>query len=190
MADGRIGKRVMVIGGSGAGKTEFSKKLSALTGLPLAHLDRIGWRGHREKTPREEFDALLSEITAGEEWIIDGNWSRTIPDRLKRADTVFWFDFSGIRCLRGVLARFFRNRGKTRDDMGGDFPEVLDGEKLRFFWTALTGAGKIRGRIEEALRDAPHVKVTVFRTRREADGFLEGLSAGEAEEKENGVAGT
>ena len=189
MEDG-IGRRVMTVGGNGAGKTEFSKKLAALTGLPLTHLDRLGWQENWEKTPREEFNARLAEVVAGEEWIIDGNWSRTIPDRLKRADTVFWFDFSGIRCLKGVLTRFFRNRGKTRDDMGGDFPEVLDGEKLRFFWTALTGARKIHGRIEEALRDAPHVRVTVFRTRREADGFLEGLSAEDAEEKEDGVAGT
>ena len=29
----RIGRRVMVIGGNGAGKTEFSKKLASLTGL-------------------------------------------------------------------------------------------------------------------------------------------------------------
>ena len=63
--EAKIGRRVMVIGGNGAGTTEFSKKLASLTGLPLTHLDRIGWRGRREKTPPEEFDALLSEITAG-----------------------------------------------------------------------------------------------------------------------------
>ena len=175
MAENGIGRRVMVVGGCGAGKSTFAKKLSAKTGLPLTHLDCLGWRGNWEKVPREEFDRLLGEAVAREEWIIDGNYNRTIPVRLKRADTVFWFDFSGLRCLAGVVERFFRDYGKSRDDMGGDCPETFDLEKLRFFHDTLWTARRKHKRVKKALEDAPDAQVIVFRTRRQADRFLDGL---------------
>ena len=175
MAENGIGRRVMVVGGCGAGKSTFAKKLSAKTGLPLTHLDRLGWRGNWEKVPRDEFDALLDKVLEGECWIIDGNYSRTMPKRLGRADTVFWFDFTGLRCLAGVVERFFRDYGKSRDDMGGDCPETFDLEKLRFFHDTLWTARRTHNRIEEALKDAPDARVIVFKTRRQADRFLNGL---------------
>ena len=184
MAD--AGRRVMVVGGCGAGKSTFSKKLAQLTGLPLTHLDRLGWRENWEKTPREAFDALLAGIYAGEEWIIDGNWSRTIGERLRRADTVFWFRFTGIQCFAGVVERFFRTRGKNRDDMADGCVEKLDLEKLRFFHTTLWGAKRTNRRIEACLKDAPDVRVVVFRTRRQADRYLREL----AEEKQSEREGT
>jgi len=184
MAD--AGRRVMVVGGCGAGKSTFSKKLAQLTGLPLTHLDRLGWRENWEKTPREEFDALLAGIYAGEEWIIDGNWSRTIGERLRRADTVYWFRFTGIQCFAGVVERFFRTRGKNRDDIADRCEEKLDLEKLRFFHTTLWGAKRTNRRIEACLKEAPDVRVVVFRTRRQADRYLREL----AEEKQSEREGT
>ena len=182
MAD--AGRRVMVVGGCGAGKSTFSKKLAQLTGLPLTHLDRLGWRENWEKTPREEFDAALSAVTSGDEWIIDGNWSRTISERLRRADTVVWFRFSGVRCLHGVVGRFFRDRGRVREDMAPGCVEKFDAEKLRFFHTTLWGARKTNRRIGEYLKDAPDVRVIEFRTRRQADRFLAELEKSLGTEKE------
>lgn len=48
-------KRVLIIGGNGAGKTTFSYKLCTQTGFPLIHIDKVYWRDHWEVTPREEF---------------------------------------------------------------------------------------------------------------------------------------
>lgn len=38
-----IGKRIMVIGSPGIGKSTFSRKLSEITGIPLIHLDKEFW---------------------------------------------------------------------------------------------------------------------------------------------------
>ena len=180
----------MVVGGCGAGKTTFSLRLAELTGLPLTHLDVLGWRGNWEKVPREEFNEKLAAAVAEDRWIIDGNYNKSMPVRLERADTVFWFDFSGSRCLLGVLERFFRNYGKSRDDMGGDCPEKLDREKLIFFRDAFVTAKKTHGRIAALLEDAEDKTVIVFRTRKQADRYLRDLSAqtgGERKERDDGM---
>lgn len=169
-------ERVLVIGGCGAGKTVFSKRLAAITGLPLVHLDVLGWRGEWEKVPHEEFDEKLAAVLETDRWITDGNYGRTIPVRLRRADAVFWFDVPGIVCACGVLERMIRCRGRSRDDMGGDCRETLNGERLRFLWYALTMSRKNRSKISGMLDAAPDVRVTVFRSRRQADRYLKTLA--------------
>jgi len=37
-------ERVMIIGCAGAGKSTLARKLGAITGLPVIHLDREHWR--------------------------------------------------------------------------------------------------------------------------------------------------
>jgi adenylate kinase family enzyme len=38
-----IGRRIMVIGSPGSGKSTFSRKLSEITRIPLIHLDKEFW---------------------------------------------------------------------------------------------------------------------------------------------------
>ena len=179
--------RVLVIGGCGAGKTTFAKKLAAITNLPLTHLDVLGWRGDWEKVSREEFDAQLAQVVAGERWIIDGNYGRTIPMRLERADTVFWFDLPGVVCACSVIRRILGSRGRTRDDMGGNCRETLDRKRLAFIRYALTMNRKKRPAVRRMLDEHPDVRVIVFRTRRQADRYLRSLAASGEEEQKHGV---
>ena len=106
-------KKVIVIGCPGSGKTTFAEKLCRKTGLPLVYLDAIWHRADRSHVSREEFDRLLGEILSGEEWIIDGNYSRTLERRLLACDTVVLFDLPTETCLAGAVARL----GKKRPDM-------------------------------------------------------------------------
>lgn len=52
----KLGKKIIVIGCPGSGKSTFSKKLHAITGLPLFHLDNINWNSDKSHISREEFD--------------------------------------------------------------------------------------------------------------------------------------
>lgn len=106
-------KRILVIGCSGAGKSTFARKLKELTGLPLIHLDMIWHRADKTTISREEFDRRLDVLLAEDEWIIDGNYARTLEVRLKRCDTVFLLDYPLEVCLAGVESRI----GKSREDM-------------------------------------------------------------------------
>lgn len=105
--------RVLVIGCPGAGKSTFSCKLSAKTGLPIHYLDMIWHTPDRTTVSTEEFDKRLESILQSDEWIIDGNYLRTMPRRLQECEAVFFFDIPLDDCLSGVISRL----GKPREDM-------------------------------------------------------------------------
>ena len=107
-------KRVIVIGCPGSGKTTFAEKLNKITGLPLYYLDAIWHKPDKTHIPREEFDRRLLEILATDEWIIDGEYGRTVEMRLKECDTVFLFDLPTEVCLQGVTNRLGKNVMKCR----------------------------------------------------------------------------
>ena len=113
MQNARIGSRILVIGCPGAGKSTFSRKLRARTGLPLIYLDMLFHNPDRTTVSNEEFDAKLWAALEKPRWIIDGNYIRTLEMRLEEADTVFLFDLPTEVCLAGARSRI----GKPRPDM-------------------------------------------------------------------------
>ena len=106
-------KRIIVIGCPGSGKTTFAQKLCEKSVLPLFHLDAIWHKPDRTHISREEFDTRLGEILVSDEWIVDGNYSRTLEKRLSLCDTVFLFDLPKEICLDGAISRI----GKKRADI-------------------------------------------------------------------------
>ena len=105
--------KVIVIGNPGAGKSMFSRKLRDVTGLPLYYLDMLWHKEDKTNISREEFDTKLNDIIKKDNWIIDGNYLRTLEMRLKECDTVFLLDYSLEVCLAGAKSRI----GKKRVDM-------------------------------------------------------------------------
>ncbi|MEE1321090.1 MAG: adenylate kinase [Acutalibacteraceae bacterium] len=158
-------KKAIVIGCPGSGKTTFSEKLSKITGLPLYYLDAIWHKPDKTHIPREEFDKRITEIFSEPEWIIDGNYKRTIEMRLKECDTVFLFDLPVEICLQGVTERI----GKGRYDLPWIETEP-DPEFIKF--------------IEEFPKDTlPYIyglidkyksekQVIIFKSREQADEYL------------------
>ena len=53
------------------------------------------------------------EILRHPEWIIDGNYQRTLDIRMKKADTIILFDLPTELCLEGAIARI----GTKREDL-------------------------------------------------------------------------
>lgn len=158
-------KKVIVIGCPGSGKTTFAEKLSKKTGLPLYYLDAIWHKPDKTHIPREEFDERITEIFKESEWIIDGNYKRTIELRLIQCDTVILFDLPTSVCIQGATDRI----GKDRYDLPWIETE-LDEEFRKF--------------IKEFPKDTlPHIyelldkyrdekDIVVFRSREEADEYL------------------
>ena len=159
---------MLVIGSPGAGKSTLSAELARLTGLPLIHLDQLHWKPGWVESGTEEFDSKLSEAIARPRWVIDGNYGRTLPLRLARADTILWLDFPVWLCLARIVRRAVRYRGRTRPDMTEGCPEQMS---LEFFSYTARFPRDGRVRIVEKL---PSFRGTVVRLRspREARSWL------------------
>ena len=157
-------RRAIVIGCPGAGKSTFARKLSAKTGLTLHYLDMIWHRPDRTVIGREEFDRRLAQLVAEDEWILDGNYARTLPVRLACCDTVFYFDLPLEECIEGAKSRL----GKERADMPWTDDE-LDPEFLQWI------IDFPRNVVPEIERHLKNIDKTIirFHSRMEADEFLD-----------------
>ena len=106
-------KKVIVIGCPGSGKSTLARALHKACGLPLYHLDMIYHLPDRTTLPRDAFDAKLTDILSQDQFIIDGNYHRTLEMRMQACDTIILLDLPTEVCLAGAMSRI----GKKREDM-------------------------------------------------------------------------
>ena len=166
-------ERIMIIGCGGAGKSTLARQLGERTGLPVVHLDQIFWSpGNWEHLPRAEFDARLIRETEKDQWILDGNYDRTLELRMARADTVIYLDFGRWRCLMGWIKRVVTHWGKARPDMAPGCNEWFDPEFVKWLWRYNRDN---REKNYALIAKHPHAKAIVLKNRRQVRRFLESI---------------
>lgn len=161
-------KRILVIGCPGSGKSYFSRALAEKLGLPLVHLDMLNWNADGTNVEREVFDKRLADVLARDEWIIDGNYNRTMERRMERCDTIFFLDLPTEVCLNGVRERM----GKPRPDMPFDPPDAEDAEFMEFIERY---NDESRPRVLELLEKHSDREIVVFRDRGGVNEYLANL---------------
>ena len=172
-----VGRRVIVTGLAGSGKSTLSVALGARTGLPVIHLDLAFWKPGWVEPSEDEWREKQRVVLAGDAWIADGNYHETLDLRLERADTVVFLDMPWWRCAGRALLRGFH--------MPGELPEGCDytawmrwrdewGLAVRI-WRKNRAQPEIeRGIIEQ---HGQHVALHLLRSKREVSDFLDRLDA-------------
>lgn len=115
------------------------------------------------------FRGRLSDTIQKSEWIIDGNYGSTIELRLQACDTVIFLDFPQAVCLEGIRER----RGKPRTDM--PWTEDENEEDTEFIGFVKSFESQSRPAIMELLERYSHKDIYIFKSRDEADRFLNSL---------------
>ena len=160
-------KKVMVIGCPGSGKSTFSRRLHAITGLPLYYLDMMYWNTDKTIVEKSVFRARLEDAIGQSEWIIDGNYNSTLELRMRACDTVIFLDYPVEVCLSGVKER----TGKPRSDM----PWFETEEDAEFTDFIKSYNSESRPNVMALLEKYCHKSIHIFKNRDEAARFLAGM---------------
>ena len=165
-------ERILIIGCGGAGKSTLARQLGEKLNLPVVHLDRLYWKPGWVQESREEFDRKLAQELDKGSWILDGNFNRTMPQRMAKCDTVIYLDFPRLTCLLGVMKRILTTYGKVRPDMGDGCPERFDLEFLQWVWNYNKNN---REKIYQLLDEATHAQKIILKNRYAVKQFLKNL---------------
>lgn len=163
--------RILVIGSAGSGKSTLSRQLGESLRLPVVHLDRYYWKPNWIPTPNEEWDQFVIEASNQEQWIMDGNYTRTLDLRLRRADAVLFLDMPRWLCIYRILKRRIQYNGKTRPDLNEECTEKIDWAFFKWVWNYRK---RSRAKVIETLESVKEHKVVVMvKTRKQAKEFIE-----------------
>jgi adenylate kinase family enzyme len=100
----RPGRRIVIVGSTGAGKTRLARRLSQILDIPHFELDELNWAPGWTMVVREEFRRRATAAVAADCWIADGNYSSVRDIVWGRPDSIVWLDYGLFR----VWWRLFR----------------------------------------------------------------------------------
>lgn len=112
-----LGERICVLGPAGSGKSTLTDAIARKQGLEAIHLDQLY---HLPNTdwqirPVNDFLSLHDKAIAGHRWVMDGNYSKCLPQRLRRATGLILLDVS----ILNSLFRYLRRSLFDSDRIGG-----------------------------------------------------------------------
>ena len=116
-------KRIVVLGCSGVGKSTFARRLGAILGIDVFHLDVYFWRPGWVESDPAEFERAVRSIMQHDAWIIEGNYNITGDTRLEASDTIIYLSESGWRCALRFIRRCWFDR--SRPDLPAGCQEAL-----------------------------------------------------------------
>ena len=125
-----LGPRICILGPSNSGKSTLANAIGRARGLPPVHLDRLYHLPDSDWEPRPyaDFLALHDDAIRAERWVMDGNYSRCLPQRLGRATGFILLDVATVTSL----VRYLRRSWFERERCGG-----LEGGRDSVKWSMI-----------------------------------------------------
>jgi len=175
----KLGRRIVVVGTTGSGKTTLAGELARRLEVPHVELDALHWEPGWTEAPTDLFRERVTHALSGEAWVADGNYSAVRDIVWSRADTIVWLDYSLPTMLYRLARRTFR-RIFTREELwSGNKERVLTQFLSRdsiFLWAFKTY--RKRRRTYPTLLASPehaHLHLVHLRSPRQERCFLLGL---------------
>lgn len=109
------------MGNAGSGKSTLGKRIAAELSLPFYSLDKIVWQEGWKKTPPEDQERQITQLTSTGRWVIDGV-SYSVQEI---ADVVIFLDVPRRVSFWRTLKRNKRYLFSSRPDLPPNCPEIL-----------------------------------------------------------------
>jgi adenylate kinase family enzyme len=166
-------KRVLVLGNSGSGKSSFAEKLADKLGIPCIHLDSHYWKPNWVPTPKEQWPSIVRRLIDEDEWVIDGNYSTTLEERIQRADTAIYLRVRRPVAIWRIMRRRITHHGKVRAELPEGCYEKIDFDFLKWIWTHPKRAKKGTFPVLEKYSNTE--KTVLYLDSKEAQEFLDSV---------------
>ena len=160
--------RISIIGGSGSGKSTLATILSKELNIPAIHLDAINYNANWVEIDQTEREKIIQKKSNEEKWIIDGNYAKTLKDRLDKADLVIWLDYSSFAHFKGFLKRFLKYHNKEKPEL----PGCKERFNLTFIKYVISYNKKKRPEIQKILSEYSDNKILVFKKQKDLNKWL------------------
>jgi adenylate kinase family enzyme len=160
-------QRISVVGNTGSGKTTIASAIAQELGLPHLELDGVYHQPDWRPLDSDELRRIVSEFTAAEGWVVDGNYSAVRDIVWGRADTVVWVDPPRHRVMRRLVSRTLRRMATGQELWNGNRERwrYLFQREESILLYAWTNHHRLQARYESALTDPENAHLTFVRLR-------------------------
>jgi len=116
-----LGPRICIMGPSNSGKSTLAEAIARKRSLAVVHLDQFYHLPNTDWQPRPqaEFVALHDNAIVADSWVIDGNYSQCLPQRLDRATGLILLDIATATSLLRYVRRSWFEAGRVGALEGG-----------------------------------------------------------------------
>ncbi len=163
--------RIAVIGVSCSGKTTLARRIAAANGVAYVELDAIYWQPNWAHLPIDEFRSAVEAAAEGDQWVIDGNYSRVRDLIWARATDVVWMNLPFLI----VLWRAATRTGKriiTREELFAGNRETITKalfDRESILWWVIRTYHRRQRTYSELLSGGNHLPFTVHVIRNSED---------------------
>ncbi len=165
--------KIQIIGYSGSGKSTLAVRLGEIAKLPVLHLDSTHFYGDWQERSVDEQSQIVREfIQSHDSWILDGNWSKIVPERFAMTDITVLVMLNRWSCFWSAYKRYRKYRKVARPDLG--CPEKFDRSFRR--WVIWDGRKKARRQALYARLNATNGQKVVLKTRSQVERFVKQFS--------------
>ena len=168
--------RINIIGTAGSGKSTFSKRIAEKLKIPYIELEKLAWKSNWTESTEVELFSKLQRHLCSDDWVLDGNYSKTRHIKWKRCQIVVYLDLSFhiifYRLLRRTLIRIFTGKELWAGNKETFWRQFFTRDSV--IWWGLSNFFLKRRYylIDSKNPEFAHIKFVRLRSRKEVEDFV------------------
>lgn len=171
---------MLVYGVTGSGKSTLARQVAERLRLTCVEVDELTWEPGWVPVPDDVQRRRITEICAGDGWVLDHAYGKWLDVPLARADLVVGLDLPRLvslgRLTRRTLTRMIRRTPVCNGNVES-FREIFLKSDSILVWH-FTSFSRTRARIRRWAADPSFPPLVVLRSRADVEKWLASLGPG------------